>query len=113
MGSRAIECLRRTQYDKPHRSAKAFCPDVSAIPLAVQTNVGILLGIIIAPIERGDLFDLFAESPRVLAGRIAAVPLLSDGDRALKADALNSDEQHFNHYCHIFESLSLAPSLRC
>jgi hypothetical protein len=76
--------------------------------MAVQMNVGILLGIVIAPIERRDLFDLFAADLKAHGfsrDELQAAPLLNERGRALKAYAFNSHERHFRCCHHILESL--------
>jgi hypothetical protein len=57
----AISALWRSDYYELDYSFKALRPYVYSIPLAVKANVGVPLGIVIAPSERRDVFSLIAE----------------------------------------------------
>jgi hypothetical protein len=87
---------------------------VYSIPLAVKANVGIPLGIVMAPSEHRDVFSLFAD---VLAekgfsrGDLFELPLLSDAGNALRSYAEgNAGRRGYHRYhdlCdrHLLESL--------
>jgi hypothetical protein len=57
----AICALRQADYYESHCSFKALKPYVYSIRLAVKANVGIPLGIVMAPSERQAVFSLFAD----------------------------------------------------
>jgi hypothetical protein len=65
-------------------------PCVDSIPLAVKANVGIPLGIVIAPSERREVFSIFTD---VLVEKgfsetdLFEIPLWSDAGTALRSYA--------------------------
>jgi hypothetical protein len=69
-------------------SFTALEPYVYSIPLAVRANVGIPLGIVIAPSERRDVHSLFADllaEKGFSRNELFEIPLLSDAGKALRS----------------------------
>jgi hypothetical protein len=108
-----ICALREADYYELDYSFKALKPYVYSIPRAVKANLGIPLGIVIAPSERRYVFSLFAD---VLAEKdlsrddLLELPLLSDAGSALRSYAggnTGRDGYHRYHYLcyrHLLES---------
>jgi hypothetical protein len=77
----AIWALRQADYYELDCSFKALKPYVYSIPLAVKANVGIPLGIVIAPSERRAVYSIFADvraEKGFSQNDLFEVPLLSD-----------------------------------
>jgi hypothetical protein len=107
VASWAIACLQTCQYYELDCSFQVLYPYVYCIPMAVSANVGIPLGIVVAPTERQEVFDLFAR--RLIEGGLPLdqfnkLPLLSDDGTALRAYGARHGK-HFLCYRHLLESL--------
>jgi hypothetical protein len=98
----AICALDQADYYKLDCSFKALKSYVYSIPLSVKANVGIPLGIVMAPNEREAVFSLFVD---VLAEKgfsrsdFFEIPLLSDA---------GTEGHHRHHglcYRHLLESI--------
>jgi hypothetical protein len=96
-------------------SVKALNPYPYSIPLAVRANVGMPLGIVIAPGERQDVYLLFAD---VLAEKGFSrnepfeISLLSDAGKALRSYAEGNAEREGYDRHHYLSSRHLLDSIR-
>jgi hypothetical protein len=111
----AIGALRLVDYYELDCSFKALKPYGYSIPLAVRTNVGIPLGIVVTPSERREVFASFAD---LLAEKgfshesLFELLLLSDAGTALRSYAEGRagrqgyHRRHYLCYRHLRESLS-------
>jgi hypothetical protein len=104
----AQHCLRSASYYELDCSFQALHPYAYSVPMAIHFNVGIPLGIVVAPTERKEVFELFAHQ---LFGQgftreeLAALPLASDIGQALAAYAKLYHRWHYFCYRHVLESL--------
>jgi hypothetical protein len=108
LGSWALEVLRRAQYLELDCSFRAIKPYVYCIPEAIIANVGIPLGLVIAPSERMDVFSMFADllfTQGFAPEELQRIPLLSDEGAALKKYARRYHLWHFLCYRHLLECL--------
>jgi hypothetical protein len=95
-------------------SFMALKPYIHSIPLAINANVGIPLGIVIARSERREIYSIFSD---ILAEKglsretLFELPLLSDAGTALRSYAKGGAERegyyrrHYLSYRHLLESL--------
>jgi hypothetical protein len=76
--------------------------------MAVKANLGIPLGIAVAPTERGEISRMFVDSViehGFSHDRLPALPLLSDEGAALKGYAAGYHRFHFYCFRHLLEAL--------
>jgi hypothetical protein len=110
----AISVLHDADYYELDCSFMALKPYIYSIPLAIKANVGIPLGIVIAPSERREIYSIFSH---LLAEKgfsresLFELPLLSDAGTALRSYAKGGSERegyhrrHYLCYRHLLESL--------
>jgi hypothetical protein len=104
---RAISALGLAQYYELDCSFTALKPNAYSIPMAVRANVGVPLGIVIAPSERSQVYAMFADALQQEGFTdLHRLPLLGDEGKALAG--YEDKCQHIAHYfCdpHLLESL--------
>jgi hypothetical protein len=84
----AISALQLANYCELDCSFKALESYIYSIPLAVKSNVGIPLDIVIAAYERRDVFSIFADTfgkKDLSLQDPYGLPLLSDAGMALRS----------------------------
>jgi hypothetical protein len=80
----AIPVLLLGQYSELDCSFAALKPFVHSIPILVRRNVGIPLGIVIAPSDGWQIHDIFADAlRREGCTNLDHLPLLSSEEKAL------------------------------
>jgi hypothetical protein len=100
--------LRSASYYEFDYSFQALSPYTSSVPIAIRFNVGIPLGIVVAPSERKEVSELFVHHPfrqGFTRDELTALPLASDKVRARAAYAKLYHRLH--DFCHrpVLESL--------
>jgi hypothetical protein len=83
----AIAALRKADYYELDCSFRALEPHVCSIPLAVKANLGLPLGIVIAPSERREGLSMFADllaEKDFARGELFEFPLLTDAGKPLQ-----------------------------
>lgn len=105
----AADALRRADYYELDCSFQALRPFVYSVPMVISRNVGIPIGLVVAPTERARVFALFAEGlvEHGVCSRqsLASLPLLSDAGRALAKYVRDFNHRHFLCYRHLLEIL--------
>jgi hypothetical protein len=104
----AMDILRIAQYMELDASFRALSPFAYCIPMAVKANVGIPIGIVVAPSERQEMYNLFAATlfrHGLSPDELKNLPLLSDSGSALAAYALIYQPEHYECFRHFLESL--------
>jgi hypothetical protein len=100
----AITALRMAGYYELDCSFAALAPYVYCIPLAVCFNVGIPLGLVVAPTERHEVFTMFAEAldrAGFSPANLRELPILSDEGRAPELYAQTHHNDHYLCYRHL------------